>query len=220
MTAATTRSPRFSSIPTTSSWTSSAVLPTTSTKPTTGRGDLVSARNHGLRLRSGRRKDLSHPLQRRRRGLPGGLRRGGQRGRGHRWLRHFYRPHRPGRTSLRRARDSDQSEFVRDQRQPLYHYGNAGRRRLLVLFCRGSRGRAQFLSANTFQLSDPSVTYTLQLDGNDLPSAVVADFTVKPSRDLLLVDDDVYVITYNSSPPARCSDRGNRQFRSSTPPSR
>ncbi len=57
----------------------------------------------------------------------------------------------------------------------------------------------KFLSANTFQLSDPAVTYTLQLDGDDQPSAVVADFTVKPSQDLLLVDDDVYVITYNST---------------------
>ena len=38
-----------------------------------------------------------------------------------------------------------------------------------------------FISTNTFQLTDPTVTYTLQLDATDLPTAVTASFTVKPS---------------------------------------
>jgi hypothetical protein len=55
-----------------------------------------------------------------------------------------------------------------------------------------------FLSANTFKLSDPSVTYTLQLDANDLPLTITASFPVKPSRDLISVNDNIYLITYNT----------------------
>ena len=55
-----------------------------------------------------------------------------------------------------------------------------------------------FLSANTFQLTDPTVTYTLQLDASNLPTAVLASFPVRPSRDLITVNDDVYIITYNT----------------------
>ena len=55
-----------------------------------------------------------------------------------------------------------------------------------------------FLSANTFQLTDPTVTYTLQLDAGNLPTAVLASFPVRPSRDLITVNDDVYIITYNT----------------------
>ena len=55
-----------------------------------------------------------------------------------------------------------------------------------------------FTSANTFQLSDPAVTYTLQLDANNLPSSVVATFAVRPSCDLIIVNDDVYILTYNT----------------------
>jgi hypothetical protein len=55
-----------------------------------------------------------------------------------------------------------------------------------------------FLSPNTFQLSDPTVTYTLQLDTANLPSAIVAKFAVRPSRDLINVNDNIYLITYNT----------------------
>jgi hypothetical protein len=55
-----------------------------------------------------------------------------------------------------------------------------------------------FLTANTFKLTDASVTYTLQLDVNNLPASVVANFAVKPSRDLISVNDFVYVVTYNT----------------------
>jgi hypothetical protein len=55
-----------------------------------------------------------------------------------------------------------------------------------------------FLSANTFSLSDPTVTYTLNLDGNNLPETVTASFPVKPSRDLISVNDNIYLITYNT----------------------
>lgn len=55
-----------------------------------------------------------------------------------------------------------------------------------------------FLSANTFVLSDPAVTYTLQLDANDLPETITASFPVKPSRDLISVNDNIYLITYTT----------------------
>jgi hypothetical protein len=54
----------------------------------------------------------------------------------------------------------------------------------------------RFSSASTFVLTDPAVTYSLQLDSAGLPAAVVATFVVKPSRDLIIVDDDVYLISY------------------------
>lgn len=55
-----------------------------------------------------------------------------------------------------------------------------------------------FLSANTFQLTDPAITYTLQLDGSNLPETITAAFPARPSRDLISVNDNVYLITYNS----------------------
>jgi hypothetical protein len=55
-----------------------------------------------------------------------------------------------------------------------------------------------FTSANTFVLTDPSVTYTLVLDTFNLPVAVTASFVVKPSRSLISVNDNVYVISYTS----------------------
>ena len=55
-----------------------------------------------------------------------------------------------------------------------------------------------FLTANTFKLTDPNVTYTLQLDANNLPVAVVATFVVQPSKNIISVNDDVYIITYST----------------------
>lgn len=55
-----------------------------------------------------------------------------------------------------------------------------------------------FTSPNTFKLTDPSVTYTLELDAADLPISITATFQVRPSRDLISINDDVYVITYNT----------------------
>lgn len=55
-----------------------------------------------------------------------------------------------------------------------------------------------FISANTFKLNDPAVTYTLQLGADNLPTAVVAAYAVRPSRDLITVNDDVYIVTYNT----------------------
>jgi hypothetical protein len=52
-----------------------------------------------------------------------------------------------------------------------------------------------FLSANTFMLTDPTVTYTLHLDGNNLPETITASFPVKPSRDLISVNDNIYLMT-------------------------
>ncbi len=55
-----------------------------------------------------------------------------------------------------------------------------------------------FVSANTFKLTDPSVVFTLQLDSANLPVSITATFPIKPSRDLITVNDDVYIITYNT----------------------
>jgi hypothetical protein len=55
-----------------------------------------------------------------------------------------------------------------------------------------------FLSANTFHLTNPSVIYTLQLDTNDLPISITATFTVAPSKNIISVNDDIYLITYNT----------------------
>ena len=56
-----------------------------------------------------------------------------------------------------------------------------------------------FISPNTFKLTDPNIVYTLQLDANDLPTGVVATFPVRTSADLINVNDDVYIITYNTT---------------------
>ena len=63
----------------------------------------------------------------------------------------------------------------------------------------GTMASKQFSSSNTFQLTDPNVLYTLQLDESNLPSAIVATYRVQPSRALLNVNDYVYVITYNTA---------------------
>jgi len=55
-----------------------------------------------------------------------------------------------------------------------------------------------FTSANTFKLADPGVTYTLHLDAANLPALITATFPIKPSRDLVNVNDAMYVITYNT----------------------
>ena len=66
-----------------------------------------------------------------------------------------------------------------------------------------------FLSPNTFKLTDPTVTYKLQLDSANLPTAVVATFQVRPSRDLVTVNDDVYLITYNTVSTGSLLGQGN-----------
>jgi hypothetical protein len=55
-----------------------------------------------------------------------------------------------------------------------------------------------FVSSNTFRLTDPSVLYTLQLDANDLPSSIVASYSVRPSANILSINDSIYIITYNT----------------------
>jgi hypothetical protein len=53
-----------------------------------------------------------------------------------------------------------------------------------------------FTGPNTFKLSDPAVTYTLHLDANGVPETVTATFAILPSRDLISVADEIFVITY------------------------
>src|SRR5579872_2702695 len=64
-------------------------------------------------------------------------------------------------------------------------------------------------NVNTFKLNDPTVTYTLQLDSANLPAAVVAAFAVQPSRDLLNINDYVYIITYNTVSAGSLLGQGN-----------
>lgn len=55
-----------------------------------------------------------------------------------------------------------------------------------------------FAGPNTFTLSDPSVVFTVTLDADDLPVSIAATFPIQPNRDLISVNDDVYLITYNT----------------------
>lgn len=55
-----------------------------------------------------------------------------------------------------------------------------------------------FISPTSFRLTDPSVVYTLQLDADKLPMSISAQFKVKASQNLLTVDNNVYILTYNS----------------------
>jgi hypothetical protein len=55
-----------------------------------------------------------------------------------------------------------------------------------------------FLSANTFSLGDPTVTYSLLLDADNLPETITAAFAVKASRTFISVNDNIYLITYSS----------------------
>jgi hypothetical protein len=56
-----------------------------------------------------------------------------------------------------------------------------------------------FTGPNTFKLSDPNIIYTLHLDGDNLPRTISASFPVLPSRDLISVGDEVFVVTYASA---------------------
>jgi hypothetical protein len=56
-----------------------------------------------------------------------------------------------------------------------------------------------FTGPDTFKLSDPSITYTLHLDDDNLPRTISASFPVLPSRDLISVGDEIFVITYASA---------------------
>jgi len=62
-------------------------------------------------------------------------------------------------------------------------------------------------SANTFTLT--GVPYTLQFDAAGQLSSVVATFQVRPSRDLITVNDDVYLITYNTVSTGSLLGQGN-----------
>lgn len=56
-----------------------------------------------------------------------------------------------------------------------------------------------FTGPNTFQLSDPTITYTLHLDENALPQSISASFAILPSRDVISVGDDIFIITYGTA---------------------
>lgn len=54
-------------------------------------------------------------------------------------------------------------------------------------------------NGNSFSLTDATITYKLVLDTNDLPQAVIARFPVLPSRDLISVGDEIFLITYGGA---------------------
>ncbi len=58
------------------------------------------------------------------------------------------------------------------------------------------KGPFPFTGPNTFKLSDPAITYTLHLDVNNLPLTITASFPVLPSRDLISVGDEIFLISY------------------------
>jgi hypothetical protein len=60
------------------------------------------------------------------------------------------------------------------------------------------RSPRNFISANTFVLTDPSVVYSLLLDASNLPSAITASFAVRPSSSFIAVNDNIYLISYTS----------------------
>jgi hypothetical protein len=55
-----------------------------------------------------------------------------------------------------------------------------------------------FTGPSTFKLSDATVTYTLHLDGDEVPETITATFAILPSRDLISVGDEIFVITYGT----------------------
>ena len=69
-----------------------------------------------------------------------------------------------------------------------------------------------FASPTTFTLSDPSITYTLKLDAENLPAAVSASFPVQASRDVISVADDVYVISYATTTTGNLLGQGQSRI--------
>ena len=93
------------------------------------------------------------------------------------------------------------TQLLRDQRQPLHDHRHARRARTTrACSVVGDAIAAEDRSSRPIPSSSPipSITYTLQLDANNQPASVAATFPVKPSRDLISVTDDVYIITYNT----------------------
>ncbi len=56
------------------------------------------------------------------------------------------------------------------------------------------QGPFAFTGLNTFKLSDQGITYTLHLDGDDLPQTITASFPILPSCDLVSVADEIFAI--------------------------
>jgi hypothetical protein len=55
-----------------------------------------------------------------------------------------------------------------------------------------------FTDAMTFELSNPTVNYTLHVDVNGVPQTITATFPVQPSQDVISVGDEIYIITYGT----------------------
>jgi hypothetical protein len=54
-------------------------------------------------------------------------------------------------------------------------------------------------NGNSFSLTDSTITYHLVLDENNLPQTVTASFPVLPSRDLISVGDEIFLIAYGGT---------------------
>ena len=76
-----------------------------------------------------------------------------------------------------------------------------------------------FISADSFKLSDPAITYTLNLDENGLLRTITASFPVLPSADLISVGDQIFLITYATTTAGSIRGQGqvtaiaNSQFK-------
>ena len=57
-------------------------------------------------------------------------------------------------------------------------------------------GPFAFTSLDTFKLSDPNTTYTIQRDDSGVLQSITATFPILPSCDLISVADEIFVISY------------------------
>ena len=138
------------------------------------RGDLLPAGDDAVRLHRGQRHHLPDPLQRRATSsFPVDLRGERQRRRRDGRHRHLHRRDRRGRADRPAARRSRPTRTrsrstATSTRSPARPTAPTTRPASVV---GDAMTPKPFLSANTFKLTDPTVTYTLQLDANDLPDS-------------------------------------------------
>ena len=67
----------------------------------------------------------------------------------------------------------------------------------------------KFTGPTTFQLSDPAVTYTLHFDDSGLLQTITASFPILPSRDLISIADEIFVIDYGTTTTGTIRGQGN-----------
>ena len=188
---------------------------------------------------AGRRQDLSDPLQRRPRRLPGDLGRERQRRHRHRRRGHLHRRRRRGRSGPRR-RPRFRSTAIRSRSTATSTRSPARRPARTTRPARSSATRSAPHALHVGRTRSSSPTRASPTRCTSTPRICRprsrATFPVKPSRDLITVNDDVYIITYNtvstgsllgpgpgvdrdqSTPASRSPIRSTRPRRSSSSP--